>query len=73
MESRSWIPEPIVQVIDRVESRLTEPWTLEQMAGRASFSSFHFHRMFRKAMAETPTAFLERLRLERAALMLLAS
>lgn len=73
MGRRNWIPEAIVQVIDRVESRLSEPWTLEQMAGEASFSAFHFHRMFAKATGETPKAFLERLRLERAALMLLAS
>jgi AraC family transcriptional regulator len=43
------------------------------MADQACFSPFHFHRIFQDAVGETPTAFLERLRLERAALMLLAS
>ncbi len=72
MGKRRWIPEAIVQVVDRVEARLDEPWTLEQMAAEASFSAFHFHRMFQSATGETPAAFVERLRLERAALMLLA-
>lgn len=73
MGKRRWIPEAIVQVVDRVEAELAEPWTLERMASEARFSDFHFHRMFRSATGETPAAFIERLRLERAALMLLAS
>ncbi len=72
MFERTWLPEVVVQLIDRVESRLDQPWSLERMADEARFSSFHFHRMFRDATGETPAAFVERLRLERAALMLLA-
>ena len=72
MTTRSWLPEAIIQVIDRVEARLDQPWSLEGMAEVARFSPFHFHRMFREAMGETPAEFVERLRLERAALLLLA-
>mgnify|MGYP002624614505 CR=1 FL=1 len=72
MEERRWLPEVIVQLMDRVEARLDEAWTLDGMADEARFSSFHFHRMFRRAVGETPAAFLERIRLERAALLLLA-
>lgn len=54
MEKRTWLPEPIVQLIDRVEERLEEPWSLERIADEACFSSFHFHRMFRQATGETP-------------------
>ena len=73
LAARSWLPETIVQMIDRVEERLSEPWSLESMAHQARFSPFHFHRLFLEATGETPVAFLERLRLERAALLLLAS
>ncbi len=72
MFERVWLPEVVVQLIDRVESRLDQPWSLDRMADEARFSSFHFHRMFREATGETPAAFVERLRLERAALLLLA-
>lgn len=72
MTRRIWLPAAIVQVIDRVEERIEQRWTLERMAEEACFSPFHFHRVFRDAVGETPAAFLERLRLERAALLLLA-
>ena len=48
METRTWLPEVIVQLIDRVEERLEEPWSLDGMADEARFSSFHFHRMFQE-------------------------
>lgn len=73
MATRVWLPEAIVQVIDRVEARLDEPWSLDSMAEAACFSPFHFHRLFYSATGETPAGFVERLRLERAALLLLAS
>lgn len=67
------IPEIVVQAMDRVEGALDRRWTLEAFAAEACFSPFHFHRMFREAMGETPAAFVERIRLERAALLLLAA
>lgn len=72
MKGRTWLPPVVVQLIDRVESRLDQLWSLEDMANEACFSAFHLHRMFRHVTGETPAAFLERLRLERAALLLLA-
>ena len=72
MDESDWMPEAIVQAIDRVETHLERDWSLEHMADAASFSAFHFHRIFQNATGETPVAFLERLRLERAALLLLA-
>jgi len=73
MSERRWIPEAIAQLIDRVEERLDEAWPLERMADEACFSAFYLHRLFVEATGETPAAFVERLRLERAALLLLAS
>ncbi len=44
----------MTQVIDRVEARLDESWSLERMADEARFSSFHFHRLLKDATGETP-------------------
>jgi len=73
MEQQRWLPGELVQATDRVEAELDRPWSLARMADVAGFSPFHFHRLFRDAVGETPVAFIERLRLERAALLLLAS
>jgi len=43
---------------------------LDQAAGEACFSEFHFHRLFRSAFGETPHDFLTRLRMDRAKQML---
>ena len=72
MPTGRWLPETLIQATDRVEAKLEEPWPLERIADTASFSPFHFHRLFSEAMGETPKVFVERLRLERAALLLLA-
>ena len=41
--------------------------SLDELAARAGWSRFHFHRAFRKAVGETPKRYTLRLRLERAA------
>jgi len=53
-------------------AHLDEDLSLEALAHRASLSPFHLHRMFSAAAGETPKQFALRLRLERAAVMLLA-
>ena len=40
---------------------------LEDLAAEACLSPFHFHRLFKEKMAETPKAYLRRIRLEYAA------
>jgi AraC family transcriptional regulator len=72
MERERWLPEPVVRAIERVEERLETRLTLQDMAAAAGLSPYHFHRRFRETMDETPAAFVERLRVERAALLLLA-
>lgn len=42
------------------------PIDLDQLAGTAHFSKFHFLRLFRQAYGETPARYLAQLRLERA-------
>jgi AraC family transcriptional regulator len=59
------------RVIDHVRDHLVEDLSLERLARVAAFSPFHFHRIFRAITNETLFAFIQRLRLERAALALL--
>lgn len=48
-------------------AHLDEPLSLDTLACVSGLSPHHFHRLFRAAFGETPTAYVERLRLERAA------
>ncbi len=54
------------RAIDHVVANLAEPLRLEDLAGVACFSPFHFHRVFGAIVGETPAQFVKRLRLERA-------
>ncbi len=49
-----------------VESRLGSDITLDEMAGVASLSRFHFARAFKKSVGEPPYAYVLRQRIERA-------
>ena len=60
------------RVIDHVRDHLAEDLPLERLARIALFSPFHFHRVFRAITGETVAAFVQRLRLERAAVALIA-
>jgi AraC-like DNA-binding protein len=51
---------------DFLASKLDQPVRLEDAAGEACLSPFHFHRMFARAFGETPHDFLRRLRIDRA-------
>jgi len=55
------------KVVDYIYDHLAEPITLNQLARVAIFSPFHFHRLFSAFIGETPSAFIKRLRLEKAA------
>ncbi len=61
----------IQDVVHYIQTHLAEPLGFEILAKVACFSPFHFHRIFRALVGETPSEFIERLRLERAANMLL--
>jgi AraC family transcriptional regulator len=61
----------IHRVMDHVERRLDQPLLLEDLARVAHFSPFHFHRIFSAMTGETLQRFVARLRVEKAANMLL--
>jgi len=59
------------RAIDFIESNLDRNITLEELAEVANFPRFHFHRIFSAATGETLFQFIQRVRLERAASLLL--
>lgn len=56
----------------RVVASLDEALDLGRLAREAALSPFHFHRIFRGMVGETPLELQRRLRLERAAFQLFA-
>ena len=60
----------INKALDFIENNLEKPLKIEEIALEANFSKFHFHRIFQGMLGETPFQFLSRVRLERAAIML---
>ena len=59
--------ERVNAAIDFIEQHLGEDLTLDQVAGVAHFSPYHFHRVFGLLVGETLGRFIARLRMERAA------
>lgn len=58
-------------VSDYIERNLTNEFTLDQLAAVAGISKFHFHRIFYSLAGETLFQFIQRLRLEKGAVLLL--
>ena len=61
----------INRVFDYIEANLGSNLTLSELAEAAMFSPYHFHRLFRAMVGETPNQFVQRVRLEKAAALLL--
>ncbi|MDF2837454.1 MAG: hypothetical protein K0Q63_3094 [Paenibacillus sp.] len=55
---------------DRIRERCENDWSLDDMAGLAGFSPYHFLRLFRLATGRTPNQFLTESRMVRARLLL---
>ena len=60
----------INKTLDYIEKNIQHPFTLDELAGVACFSKFHFNRIFYALVKETPFRFINRLRLEKAAFLL---
>jgi AraC family transcriptional regulator len=58
--------ERVNRGIDHVVRHLAQPLSLQEVAGAACFSPFHFHRVFKMIVGSTLNQFIKRLRLERA-------
>jgi len=60
----------INRVIDYIEANISKDLSLKELAAVAHFSPFHFHRIFSAMVGETLNGFIKRLRIEKAATML---
>ncbi len=71
--SRAEYVARVNRVIDHVERNLHRPLSLAVLADVAHLSRYHFHRIFAAMVGETLHGFVQRLRLEKAATMLVAN
>ncbi|MCX6093649.1 MAG: GyrI-like domain-containing protein [Candidatus Bipolaricaulota bacterium] len=61
------------RVMDYIRANLTGDLRLETLARVASFSPFHFHRVFKAVVGETLNGFIRRVRVSTAAMRLLSN
>ncbi len=71
MKNKSDYISRINRVVDYIECNIDREFTLDELAGVAFFSKYHFHRIFSSIMGETLFDFILRVRLEKAARALL--
>ncbi len=57
----------ILRVLVHIQQHLDKSLSLEELAGVACFSPYHFHRVFKGMVGESVKEYVRRLRLERAA------
>jgi AraC family transcriptional regulator len=62
--------EKLLPVLVHIQANLDQDLSLDAVAKRVRLSPFHFHRLFRSAIGETLKQYTQRLRLERAANLL---
>jgi AraC family transcriptional regulator len=67
LKNTSDIIERINKVVRHIEQAIDCDLPLDELVALACFSPFHFQRVFKELMGETPKQFLKRLRLEEAA------
>lgn len=63
-------PQRLARVLEHIDAHLGERCPLEELAGVAHLSAFHFSRMFRRSTGRSPHAYLLARRLERGREML---
>lgn len=73
MLEKATYQEQIYKVQDYIEKHLDEPLCADVLSKVAGFSAFHFQRIFALMTGESLYGFIKRLRLERAAYMLLTN
>jgi AraC family transcriptional regulator len=58
--------------MDYIEQNIKNDFSLDELADQAYFSKFHFHRIFHAFVGETLFSFIQRIRIEKAAMLLLS-
>ncbi|WP_240684254.1 helix-turn-helix domain-containing protein [Bacillus infantis] len=61
----------ITKVLEYIDQHLQDTLPLEKLAKVSTYSPFHFQRIFKSFMGESPAAYIKRLRLENAAHLLI--
>lgn len=61
----------INNVLDYIDANFYQELSLKKLSRIANFSEFHFHRIFKGIVKETLTQYIQRIRIEKAALQLL--
>lgn len=61
----------INRVLDYIEQNIDHEFTLDELAQVAFFSKYHFHRIFMSIMDETLFDYIQRIRIEKSAILLL--
>ncbi|KUO74974.1 MAG: hypothetical protein APF77_13590 [Clostridia bacterium BRH_c25] len=69
-ESRKVYISKINMVQDYIENHLADELHIENLAGIASFSEFHFQRIYRQIAGESLYSYIKRLRLEKAVFLI---
>jgi AraC family transcriptional regulator len=69
-EQRAARRERLLPLLIDLDDGLVEDVKLRELAGKLGTSPFHFHRLFTRIVGETPKKHVERIRLEKAALLL---
>jgi AraC family transcriptional regulator len=65
--NRSEYERRVNRVLDHVRAHLRDELTLERLAEVASFSPYHFHRVFKSITGENLKEYIQRVQLESAA------
>jgi transcriptional regulator GlxA family with amidase domain len=60
----------IIPALVHIQAHLDQDLSLDALADRVGLSKYHFHELFQHATGETPKAYVDRLRLEWAAVQL---
>ena len=71
MNPRSRVPDELARVLIHIQGHLDGDLSLRTLAAVSHVSPFHFHRTFRALVGETVKGYVQRVRLERAAIRLL--
>jgi AraC family transcriptional regulator len=77
MEQKEFLRQEYIsrinRVIDHIEKNIDSSLGLKKLSRIACFSEFHFHRIFSSLVGETLSSFIKRLRVEKAAAMLIGN
>jgi AraC family transcriptional regulator len=64
-EANEKYTQALLDTLVHIQTHLDDDLSLDQLAGRAGFSAYHFHRVFSEFVGEPVKEYIRRLRLER--------